>query len=143
MALTAYAPPLMSVLSFNYLVRVLSESDENWLEVIQNFWVAQRKWVRLSWAIGQEGEDARASGMFYTMVVQEVLLCGLELWVMYLWIGKALGGFNHLVIRQLTGRMPQRNRGRTWTYPPLEKAMAGSGIREVETYVAHCQNTFM
>ena len=59
MSLTAYAPPLMSVLSFNYLVRVLSESDENWLEVIQNFWVARRKWVRLSWAIGQEGGDAR------------------------------------------------------------------------------------
>ena len=38
--------------------------------------------------------------------------------------------------------MPQQNGDRTWTYPPLEEAMAEAGIREVETYIDHCQNTF-
>ena len=101
----------------------MSASDNDWPLVIRNFWRARQKWECLSQVIGQEGEDARASGMFYTMVVQEVLLCGLELWVMYLWIGKALGGFNHLVIRQLTGRMPHWSGDGTWTYPPLGEAM--------------------
>ena len=37
-------------------------------------------------------------GKVYTAVVQTVLLYRSELWVMSLWIGKALGGFNHQVI---------------------------------------------
>ena len=119
----------------------MSASDNDWPLVIRNFWRARQKWECLSQVIGQEGEDARASGMFYTMVVQEVLLCGLELWVMYLWIGKALGGFNHLVIRQLTGRMPHWSGDGTWTYPPLKEAMEDTGLKETETFFSLGQNT--
>ena len=80
-------------------------------------------------------------GIFYTAVVQAVLLYRLETWVMSLWIGKTLGGFHHQVIRKLTGLMPQRNGGRTWPYPPMEEMMVEARMQEVDTYVDLCQNT--
>ena len=84
MELTALVLPLMVVSSFNYLGWVLLESDDNWQTVIWNLQRAQRKWARLSWVIGREGLDARTLGMFYTVVVQAVLLYRSELWVMSL-----------------------------------------------------------
>ena len=59
-------------------------------------------------------------------------------------IGKAVGGFHHQVIQQMMGRM---SGGGTCTHPPLAEdmgeAMVESGMQEVETYVAHCQNNVM
>ena len=49
----------------------------------------------------------RISGMFYTVVVQLVLLYGVELWFMSPYIGKAMGDFHHWVIRRLVGWIPQ------------------------------------
>ena len=45
----------------------------------------------------------------YTTVVQAVLLYGSVLWVVYPWIGKALGRFHHRVILRLAGKFTQRN----------------------------------
>ena len=70
-ALTSYGRPLTAVSSFKFLGQVLSESDDNWLVVIQNFWRARQKWA------GQEGANERTLGMFYTVVVPVVLLYGL------------------------------------------------------------------
>ena len=63
--------------------------------------------------------------------IGNVLHCGgsgsaisrLESWVVYLGIGKALGGFHYQVIYKLMGQMTQRNRYGTWTYPSLEEEM--------------------
>ena len=48
--------------------------------------------------------------MFYTVVVQAVILYNTESWVMYPWIGKTLGGVHHRVMWRLTGQMPQQNK---------------------------------
>ena len=79
--------------------------------------------------------------MFYTEVVQAVILCGSELWVMYPQIGKALVSFHHWVIWRLTRQIPHQNGDRTWTSPPLWEAMAEVGPKEIVIYVTRCQNT--
>ena len=55
--------------------------------------------------IRKEGVDAQTSVMFYTTVVQAVIIYGSELWVLSPQIGKTLGGFYHWVIRRLMRRM--------------------------------------
>ena len=59
--------------------------------------------------LGWEGADAWAPRMFYTAVVQVILLYGSETWIISLLVGKMLGSFHHRVIRRLTG-----------SYNPLE-----------------------
>ena len=56
-------------------------------------------------------------------------------------IGKTLGGFNHWVVRRLTGRMPHRNLDGTWAYNPLEESIDEAVVQEVYTYTTHGQNT--
>ena len=63
-ALTAYGRPLTAVLSFKYLGRVLSSSDDDWEEVIQKLQIERQKWVRLLRVIGQEGETHGCQGCY-------------------------------------------------------------------------------
>ena len=53
---------------------LLLASYNNWPEVICNLHRAQQKWAYLSQVLGQDGEDACMSGIFYTALVQVVLL---------------------------------------------------------------------
>ena len=57
-------------------------------------------------------------------------------------MGIVLGGFLCRVAYRLTGRQPRRGRDGFWVYPPLEDAMAETGLQEVETYVSCQQNAF-
>ena len=74
--LTAYGFPLAPLSSFKYLGRILSASDDYWPVVVQNLRQVCKKWVRLMWMLGREGEDARILGVFYVEVVQAILLYG-------------------------------------------------------------------
>ena len=52
--------------------------------------------------------------MFYIEVVKAVMLYEPETWVMYLRIGRNLGGFHHSVDIRIMGRQPQRGIYGTW-----------------------------
>ena len=109
--------------------------------VIRKFWRARQKWARLLQVIGWEGADARTLGMFYTSVVQAVLLFGPEFCFMSLRIEKALGGFHRWVIQWLAGWMPHQGGDGTWIHPHLGEAMVEAGLQDIETYATHRQNT--
>ena len=77
------------------------------------------------------GKVARVPGMFLKVVVQEVLLFGLETWVMTPRMGRFMGGFQHRVVRRITGRQPNRQVDGSWQYPPLDKDMQEAGLNEM------------
>ena len=79
--LTAYGSPLETIPSFKYLVRILLESDDEWPAVVHNLRKVRKKWALLSRVLGREREDAQTKGLFYVVVVQVVLMYGLETWV--------------------------------------------------------------
>ena len=72
--------------------------------------------------------------MLYVVVVQAVLLYGLETWVISLCIGSNFGGFHDRVARRLTGKKLWRLLYGMWVYPPLLDAMMGEVLQEVDTY---------
>ena len=141
--LTAYKRPLAAFPSLNYLVWVLLESNGDWLEVVHNLSKLWSKSVQFPRVMVREGLDARTLVMFYVTVFQALIIYRSLTLVMSLHIGRTLGRFHHRVVCILTGRKPKRRLDGTWYYPPLEKAMAGSGIQEVESYVALRQNIFI
>ena len=91
--------------------------------VVHNLRRAQKKWERLSRVLEREFRDNRNLVIIYVVVVQAVLLYGLETWMMKPQIGRVLGGFHHRVAHRLMGRKPQRGRDVRWVYPPLTEVM--------------------
>ena len=70
-----------------------------------------------------DGEDACTLGRVYVVVVQLVLLYGLETWLITYRIGRVLGGFHYRVVCRMTGRQPWRVRDDKWVYTALEGAI--------------------
>ena len=68
--------------------------------------------------MGRERADARVLGLFYKLLVQAVLISGLDKWVVNPCIVRALGGFNNRLYHLLIGNQPQRQADGIWDEPP-------------------------
>ena len=83
----------------------------------------------------------RVLGIFFKAVVQAVLLFGSEMWAMTPCMGRALGSFQHILARRITGRHPKRQGYGSREYPPLETAMEEAGFEDMKEYVLKRHNT--
>ena len=80
------------------------------------------------------------SQSFYTAMTQEVLLFGVEMWVLTLKMESSLDAFQVRVARRLTGRQPRRGRYGKWFYPSLAGALKEAGVLRVRTSILRRQN---
>ena len=77
----AYGHPLDMVSSFKYLGRVLSEADDDWLEVVKNLAKVRTVWRIMSRILSMEETKPRVSVFFFKAVFQSVFVFGSETWV--------------------------------------------------------------
>ena len=105
-AFQAYDRLIETVTLFKYLGRVLTAADEKWMAVAGNLRKERKSWTRLVRILGRERTRSHVYGMFFKVVVQAVLLLGLETWVLNPCMRQALGSFHHRFARQITGRHP-------------------------------------
>ena len=75
------------------------------------------------------------------MVVQQVLLFGLETWMLSQRINRALNSFIHGAMRWITGRQLWQGWDWKWFYPSLEGAMKEAGFKDISTSINNRQNT--
>ena len=73
---------VQNVTTFQYLVRPIDQTYDDWLAVRQNIMRARLVWGRLGKLLRREGADPRVTEMFYRAVVQEILLHGSKTWVL-------------------------------------------------------------
>ena len=73
---------LEGVSIFRYLGRTLDQTDDDCPELRRNIMRARLVWGRLGTMLRQEGVDPRVAEMFYRAVVQEILLYGVDKWVL-------------------------------------------------------------
>ena len=112
-AFWAYGQTLATVIYFCYLGRILTTIDDDWLAVIGNIRKARQRWSNILHILGREGVDARTSGQFYLIVIQEIMFflgdgCGKPLY----WEGT--GVFHHWVVSQIMGKKPWKQADITW-----------------------------
>ena len=131
MAFEAYGEQLQTVPRFKYLGMILTEGDDDWLEVAGNLEKARKIWGRLQGILSREGATKRVSCNFFKRVVQQVLLFGAETWVASPMMERTLSAFIHGAAISLTGRQPRKGRDGKWHYPSLERAMKEAGITDV------------
>ena len=66
-AFEAYVEPIKNVSEFEYLGRVLTVGDDEWLAVVGNLGKARRSWGRMSRVLGWEGADPKVSRRSYSL----------------------------------------------------------------------------
>ena len=81
-----------NVTKFWYLGIHLYQTDDDWPAVQSNIMRSRSVWGRLRTLLRREGAEPRVSKMFYSAVVQVILLYGLETWVLLLAMKKKLEG---------------------------------------------------
>ena len=114
----AYGRTLVAVAEFKYIGKVLTDSYDDWPEVVGNLRKAWKRWGRMLGILERGGADPQTSGNFYMAVVQATLLFGAESWAISPRIGGNLGGFHHRVSRCLKNIQPKNTGEGTWIYLP-------------------------
>jgi hypothetical protein len=108
----------------------------DWPAIYSNLSKARKRWGMVARVLTREGATPRTSAIFYTAIVQSTLLYGAETWDATDKVFKALAGFHHRVARRLSGRMPRYiRRTDEWVYPPIEEALAATGMATIESTV--------
>ena len=121
-------------LSFKYLGRVLTATNDDWVAVISNPRKARNHWSLMSCILGWEGENKWLYGIFYKAVFQAVLIYGSETLVLMPWNIWTLGTFHHRVDRLITGKQQRQLANRGWFYPPLEDEINEEGLKTINDY---------
>ena len=97
-----YGLPHEMVTSFIYLGRLILARDNYWPAVIRNMEKAREVWRRMMIILSREGARPRVYRFFFKAIIRSVLIFGAENWVVTPRMGRALGGFQDQVARQLT-----------------------------------------
>ena len=94
-AFQAYCRTLDTVTPFKYLGCILTALDDDFPEVVVGLWKAWKSWARLLRIMVREGASNRVPGMLFNVVVQAVMILGVETWVINPHIGQApVRGYN-------------------------------------------------
>ena len=62
-AFQVYEEPLDTMTSFKYMGKVLTEGDDNWLEVTDNLRKARKIWMQIMRILSREGAYPKVSGV--------------------------------------------------------------------------------
>ena len=107
-AFRLYGQPLNMVMSFHYLVRIFTEMDDDWPEVIGNL----QKWRRicscLSKILGKVSAYVQTSGCLYLDIVHTILVFVSDTWVVNPRIRRVLGGVYHCTKQKIMGKQPRK-----------------------------------
>ena len=123
MEITEYVIALSLVASFKYLGKILSVSEDDFPAVVHNILSGASEVGVAVQGVEQVGCVCPDLGGGCMAVVQVVLLCGSETWMMTLHIGRVMRGFHQRVALRLMGQQPRRAQDVGWVYPLLVETM--------------------
>jgi len=131
--ITTGGVPLGAAQTHQHLGRLLACNDNDWPVIQTQLKKARSRWGSLSRILVREGATPGVSGMFHKAVVQAVLLCGCESWVLTDKVWKVLASFHDRAARRIARKMPYEV-GEVWIHPPLEEAREDAGVHTIQ----HC-----
>ena len=98
-------------------------------------------WGQLGKLVRREGAEPSGSEKFYRVVVQSVLLCGAEPWVLTDTMSQRIDGEHVIFLRQVTRKHATWRRDGYWRQVPEEEVLQVPGTQAIRTYVARRQAT--
>ena len=136
-----YGLPLVMMISFKYLRRVISETEDNCPEVVSNLAQGKTVWRRMSHILSREGTTPLVSGFFLKVLIQAILIFVVETWMVTPRMGTDLGGFQTQVARRLTRHFPRRATDRTRKYTSEAAAREAAGFLTMGEFIRRRQST--
>ena len=82
----------------------IAYNNSDWLVQYQNMVKSRRRWGMVLIVLGKMGEIERESSILYKVVVQTVMLCGIEIWGITEAVMKVLEAFYHMIARRIMGK---------------------------------------
>ena len=120
---------------FPYLRRTIAYNNIDWGVVYLNLRKARRWWGMVARLLERTGAMVRAQGDLYKVVMQSVMLCGSENWVVIGDILRVLAGLHHWLAWRITGMTEKREAGGEWDYPLVVEEMEATGIHPIGVYI--------
>jgi len=102
---------------------------------------ARTKWNRIGRVLCSEGMKPRAISYFYKVIVQAILLYGLETWVVSDSHLKQFRSFHSRVGRHLTGRHIRQLEDGSWFCPPTVDILEDASLQTIDEYIRHRRQT--
>ena len=130
-----------NVPTFIYLGRPIDQTDDGFPDVRRNIMHARLVWGRLGTLIRREGEYPKVSASFYRAVVQDILLFGLEMWILLASIKKMIEGTHTEFLRMITGKITKKLEDETWETTGSEGTREAAGTKLDMIYIERRQAT--
>jgi hypothetical protein len=128
--------PIETVTDFQYLGRVITSRDNDWMAARWNLQKAKQRWMNISRVLAHESASPRISALFYKATIQTVLLYGSETWVITDEILQLLTSFHHSIARHITGRYPRLIADTDeWTHPSIQETLCIAGMFSINEYI--------
>ena len=125
--------------TFQYLVRTLYQTEDDWPSVQRNIMCASLVWGRPRKLIQWEGADPRVAEMFYRAVVQAIILYESETWVLLAAMERKVEGTHTGFLRQITDKQTRRFGDGTWETPRAEGVQEEAVMQSAMTYIGRRQ----
>ena len=136
-----YGEELERVREFRYLGRILTEDDDDTINIVEQLRRARQKWNSIAKILKREGANAKTMAKFYMAVVQAVLLYGAESWTITTRNWTKLQSFHRRAMRYMTGQHIRQDSDGTWTYPDHKELEKKCGLFPIGTYVERRRGT--
>ena len=101
-----YIYPLTIAVFLINIAPLLMAMDYEYPEVVANLRNPHRKYYCISRIMGQQGADIQMSSTFIKVVVQVIIVFGLDILVVITHLGETLGGLHNMVALQMTKKLP-------------------------------------
>ena len=112
---------IKQVQSFQHLGWIIHEENSDWSALFHDLKKARKCWGMLARILDKDSATFQAKGMFHGAIIQSVLLCGVETWMVAPAMMRVLKSFHHRVAQRISGMMTHRA-GDNWVCPPIGDA---------------------
>ena len=126
---------------FRYLGRPRDQTDDDWPAVRRNIMLGRSFWGRLRKLLRQEGTQPMVLAIFFSEVVQAILLYGLDMWVLLEIMERNVEGIHTGFLCQTTGKPVRRLRYGTQETPGEEGVQEAAGTQLAGIYIDSRQAT--
>ena len=129
------------VREFEYLGRIISDSDDDTKCIENALKKARRQWNCIGKMLKREGANAETMAKFYITIVMAVLLYGSESWTITSKNLLKLQSFHKRALRYMSGKHIKKVDEGKWEYPNHEELLKICKLYPIERYIERRRGT--
>ena len=132
--------PLKANKAFHYLGHTITHNNSDWVELYRDLHKSQRRWGRVTKAMGKTGAPIKARATIYKAGFQSVLLYESKIWVVMNAMMTLIEVFHHIIDRRIVGMTARKGDRKEWKWASVYASLDTMGIYLIRGYARRCQD---